>query len=142
MNEASAIKSLKKKLEENDFYVKKLADKSTKGLPDSFVAKEKKGIFLEFKFIEFDGEIPLYFNNWAKIGSNDKMVQLTTMQELNTHFLARYVLIYQRPNAKEAFFAFVRPSEFLSNRKDKHPVPISLLSFNQFLARLHLFLQI
>lgn len=80
--EVSAIKKVRFLLIQNGFYVKKLSDKSTTGIPDSFIAKGKKGLFVEFKAIETILPIPLD----KVIKKFDLSVQLDTMIELERHF--------------------------------------------------------
>ena len=143
MNEASFTSSFKKKLEEKEFYVKKLADRTTRGIPDCFIAKYRKGIYAEIKYVEFSAkEFPLYFSQWSKIITGKKMVQLITMQELNQHFLSRYIIIYKNKRTNEEKYAVIRPYEFFNRRTTREDVPIILFTFSELIEHLHQLLQI
>jgi hypothetical protein len=139
MNEASFTTSFKKKLEQHDFYFKKLADRTTRGIPDCFIAKHKKGFFAEIKFIELK-TLPNRFNQWSKIVTGKGMVQLTTMVELNQNFLSRYIICY-RVNNKN-YLTLILPERLLRGIKEDYDVDIIPIEEDAFFTVLHNLLQI
>lgn len=139
MNEASFTTTFKKKFQENDFYIKKLADRATRGIPDCFIAKHNKGFFAEIKFIELK-KLPNTFTQWSKIKTGKGMVQLTTMVELNQNFLARYIICYRVGNKN--YLCLILPERLLSGIKNNQEVSILPVEEDVFISRLHQLLQI
>lgn len=141
MDEESATRALKEELILNEFYVKKLADRATIGLPDSFIAKNKKGFFAEIKYIE-TVFYPKVFKKWSALKPNGKSVQLTTMVQMDWHFLARYIFIFNVKDHGILYCKFM-PSILLEHMRNDKPVLLpKLLPQKDFVNSLNILLQI
>jgi hypothetical protein len=99
MNEAYVVSQFKKKLLLHRYLVKKIADKTTQGLPDLIAVKNRKVLFLEFKYFEREA-LPIQFSTFSAI----PQLQLMTMYELQQHGAnAWYILAYNVPGEKLQF---------------------------------------
>lgn len=137
MDEKSVTDTFKAALEKRGFYVKKFADKATKGIPDSFLCKDGKGMFIEIKYVEMKA-LPIQFTQKKIFG--DKKVQLMTMYKLAQHFHARYVLII-KVNSEYYYYRILPHHAFDLVYKG---IPISLNNvprqMQSFINELELFL--
>ena len=137
MNEQSVMSAFRKKLIEREFYVKKINDKSTLGVPDTFIAKEHKGMFLEGKFFE-RAAIPVQFKAFSAIKLGP---QLTTMCDMDRSFVARYVLFFKVPGSK-ILCARVQPSLMLRSIQNQEAIGLLLYNMDEFITNLERFLQL
>jgi hypothetical protein len=118
MNEADFVKKVTRHLQESGFYVKKLADSSTHGIPDSFLARDGYGMFIEFKLIR-PAKIPKVLKSKSMWG---KQIQLTTMLKLDFHFKARYIVGID--TGEGLSYAVVRPGAVLKLMQENLPITL------------------
>jgi len=140
MNEATFTNTvLKPKLQEKEFFFRKQRNTSVKGVPDSFIAKDHKGCFVEIKFIPLK-TIPTHFTQWSKvIGQN--MAQLITAIEYDENFLCRYIICYRVKG--ENYLCLIKPSKFLNTvRTIGANLEIKPVKMNLFISELEHLLQI
>lgn len=141
MDEESATRALRENLLLEEFYVKKLADGSTIGLPDTFIAKDKKGFFAEVKYIE-TVFYPKTFKKWSALKPNGHSVQLTTMVQMDWHFIARYIFIFNVKDHGILYCKFL-PSILLEHMRKDTPAQLpKLLPLNLFIQDLKILLQV
>ena len=141
MDEESVTITLKKSLLEHGFYVKKLADRTTQGIPDTFLCKNKRGMFVEIKYMELV-RYPKTFQNWGKLKPSGKLVQLTTMVQFDSHFLARYFFIF---NIKDrgVFYCRFMPAILLDHmQRDESVVLPELVKLEVFIGQIKMLLQV
>lgn len=134
MNEASVTAALKTKMQEKGFYVVKISDKTTQGLPDLVVVNNWGNVFfLEVKFFERAAE-PTQFKAFSNIGLG---VQLMTMVQLSKKKAkAFYAIVFKIPQQKLKVF-LLKPTDLLNSIQIQQAVPIrGLVDFNTFVTAL------
>jgi hypothetical protein len=141
MDEESVTKTLRDELVKSGFYVKKFADFATLGIPDCFIAKDKRGFFAEIKYIELE-RFPTEFKRWSILKSSSKMIQFTTMIQVDHYFLARYILIF-RIAEKEVYYCLVMPSILFEHMRKDIPMKLpKLFQLKEFVQHIKQFLQL
>src|SRR5690349_21628907 len=125
MLEADVTNTLRSELIKNRFFIKKYADASTQGLPDTIICKGKRAFFAEIKFIELEN-YPHEFKRWSILKTNSKMIQFTTMVQFDYHFLARYILIF-RIAGKDIYYTLIMPSVLLEHMQKDVPMKLPKL---------------
>jgi hypothetical protein len=142
--EAEAVKTVHRKLVNRGFFVRKLADRSTKGIPDTFIAKYGRGCFIEFKF--HDNTTTRYGKTWEE--TNPTIVhpkvftyyfmlgpQLQTLCELQEKFQAKYIIIVKIGHGSYRMYEFEPKDvrEYLLGEEDAEiPTPTNIASLEEW----------
>lgn len=137
MNERSFVFNFKESFEKAGWEYMKIADRSTVGIPDCFVSKQKFGAFLEMKMLN-PSERPTHFERWSIIGTGP---QMTRMLRLERSFNAFYVLGFKFPEVVPVQACLVSPALLYAHLTQKSPLPLPPLCGKQgIIDRLNQFL--
>lgn len=132
MSEATETSNLRRKLTNKGFYVIKLADKSTLGLPDSLIIKDSKVLFVENKLFE-RSKMPTEFKEFSKIPIDNQLMTMVELQKKGAYVL--YNFMYKIPES-QIMIAVIRPLALLNSVSNKLPLVLpQMYSFDQWISR-------